>query len=90
MLRSLARQLGQKVDSSITDVQPLLALVRQACAGRRVLLVLDDVWHQKVAALFCSTVDRTQGSCVVMTSRDEHCLRTLVDQGQGSTSPLVV
>jgi hypothetical protein len=69
ILRVLYRQLtSNPLPERLKEDHDAVQALREAAMGKRVLLVLDDVWEQKHGELF-NCVDTEAGSAVVVTTR---------------------
>jgi WD40 repeat protein len=81
---SLMRGLGEAKQQVIRDEMAGAVLVARCLAGKRILLVLDDVWTDRHAKMFCSLPESGEsGSVVMITTRIEGLL------GSGQKGSLV-
>jgi len=62
---------------SLPTVEARVAALRDCLAGRRCLLVIDDVWADGQAAAKALCDARGDGCCVLLTTRDEKLAATL-------------
>ncbi|CAN6381017.1 unnamed protein product [Urochloa humidicola] len=73
LLRKLLRKIGEPEQSHIvdSDAYDLKVKIKERLAGRKCLIVLDDVWNQEAYTQIRDAFQNLQASCVVITTRQE-------------------
>lgn len=73
LLRKLLRKIGEPEQSQLVDLdaRDLKAKVKERLAGRKCLIVLDDVWNQEAYTQIRDAFQNLQASCVIITTRQE-------------------
>ncbi|CAL4994191.1 unnamed protein product [Urochloa decumbens] len=86
LLRKLLRKIGEPEQSHIVDLDAydLKVKIKERLAGRKCLIVLDDVWNQEAYTQIRDAFQNLQASCVIITTRQEQKLaNNIVDRCQG-------
>jgi disease resistance protein RPM1 len=73
LLKKLLRKIGEQEQSQLLDLDAhdLKAKVKEILAGRKCLIVLDDVWNQEAYTQIRDAFQNLQASCVIITTRQE-------------------
>ncbi|CAN6371400.1 unnamed protein product [Urochloa humidicola] len=74
LLRKLLRKIGEPEQSQLVDLDAydLKGKIKERLAGRKCLIVLDDVWDQEAYTQIRDVFQNLQASCVIIiTTRQE-------------------
>ncbi|XP_024523009.1 probable disease resistance protein At1g15890 [Selaginella moellendorffii] len=74
-----ALEWGDKLDmvKACNKLEDMKHFAREVCGGRKVLLILDDVWQANLARNFIDFVDQKSSSRVLVTTRKEDVIKKL-------------